>query len=622
LVAFPAEIIFKATDQVSGKIRRMGRGVNRTMRLMSASVNRLDRNINKLGGTASAAFGALGLAGGVFAVQRAMQSAIITGATFEQTLVNASAKFPGGIKRGTAAFNELEEAAADVGRTTVFTASEAAGGLNFLAMAGFNAKQSIAALPIVTKLAVVSQTDLAEATDIATDALGAMGLESDDAATKAANLNRVVDVMAKTTTTANTDMRQLFEAMKEGGPVAVKLGGDIETFAALAGELANAGIKGSNAGTTLKNVFLRLAAPTKEAAKVMKGLGVEAKDVATGNMRDVVDILGDLGGSLDGLGSADRAGVLDAIFGKIPIAGVNVLLQSGSDKLRDYRKRLEDAKGTADEMAKTMGDTVTASFKTLLSSVESVGIGFFKLNRGAISETIETATSWVRTVDDAIRSNQVLAQEIQGNLFNIIKGGGQIVGGFIVVMIGLKVAVFAARTAIMAYNITMGVFKGIMFVATVATKGFALAFKLVNLAMKANPIGLIITGVGLLGTAAILLISNWDKVGVFFTGLWASIISGVDNVVSVLSAISSPFKTIFEGVSGLKGSLSGILGGDDTPATPSAVSSPEARTARSIEERTQTNRTEITVSPAAGASAARTGPSVPGVTVLDTAGAF
>ena len=84
---FPASILFKAKDEVSGKVRRMGRSVSRSFKLMGASVNRLDRQLDRLGGRASGTLGLLGVGGAAFVAQRALQSAIITGADFEQTLV-------------------------------------------------------------------------------------------------------------------------------------------------------------------------------------------------------------------------------------------------------------------------------------------------------------------------------------------------------------------------------------------------------------------------------------------------------------------------------------------------------------------------------------------------------
>lgn len=611
MVAFPAEIIFKAKDQASGVVKTMGRNVNRTMRMMQARVDRFDASLNKLGGTAAGAFGALGMAGGIFAVQSAMRSAIVTGADFEQTLVNAAAKFPGEIRRGTESFLELQQAAEEVGRTTIFSASQAAEGLNFLAMAGFNAEKSIAALPVVTQLAIASQTDLGEATDIASDALGAFGLASDDATTQAANLSRIVDVMARTTTSANTDMRGLFETIKEGAPVATSAGQSLETFSALAGELANAGIKGSQAGTTLKNVFLNLSAPGTAAAAILKRLGVQTK-TASGDMRDVVDIFGDLGRSLDGLGTADRSGVLEQIFGKIPIAGVNVLLQAGSDRLRDYRKRLEDSEGAAAEMAHTMGDTIKASSKTFMSSVESVGLGLFGLNRGAIAETIESATIWVRTIDNAIRSNQELGQEMSGNLFDILKGGVQVLGGFVAGMVALKTAVFAVRSAIAVYNVALGTYKVVTIAAALATKGFSIAFNLANLAFKASPIGAIVGGVSLLVAGATALITNWSSVKEFFSNLWSGILSGLNFVMSALEGLG----LVGSGISGLSENISKA-----TQKTSASVSSPEARTARGVSHHVQTNRTEVTIADQTG-RASLTGPSVPGVRVIDTARAF
>jgi Phage-related minor tail protein. len=366
---FSVEAVFKAVDRMTAPVTRMQNRVGRLTRSMGRGFDKLNRSVGNF--TSSVKRSALAVTAAMVMSSAAMANVIGTGAQFEQTLVNAAAKFPGEIRKGTAAFQQLETAARRTGSTTEFSASQSAEALNFLAMAGFNAEASVAALPGVVDLATAAQVDLATATDVASDSLGAFGLMTKDATKLGANLARVNDVIARTTTSANTTVETLFETIKDGAPVATTAGATIETFAALAGELANAGIKGSKAGTTLKNMFLSLSAPGTGAAKILARLGVQTKD-ADGNMRDIVDILEDLNGSLDGLGTADRSGVLEGIFGKIPIAGVNVLLASGSDRLREYRKELEGASGASATMASVMRDTLQGRLNSLKSVVEGV----------------------------------------------------------------------------------------------------------------------------------------------------------------------------------------------------------------------------------------------------------
>jgi len=210
--------------------------------------------------------------------------------------------------------------------------------------------------------------------------------------------------MAKTSVTANTNLEQMFEAIKEGGPVATTAGASVETFSALVGKMADAGIKGSKAGTTLKNMFLKLSAPSNEAASVLRRLGIQTKD-ADGNLRDIIDIIGDLDKATGKLGTAEKTGVLEAIFGKIPIAGVNVLLNQGADNLRDYRNELLNAEGASGKMAATMRNTVAGSFKSLDSAIEGIKIGLFSLNKGPLKELLDNTTKWIRDNQPAIERN-------------------------------------------------------------------------------------------------------------------------------------------------------------------------------------------------------------------------
>ena len=333
--------IFQAVDRISGPLTRMTSSVNR---FANATERRLARVNKSLTATSDAITGgikattAAAAAGGA-----ALAKVTNTGADFEQQITNAAAKFPGMIRQGTEAFTQLADSARAVGATTEFSASQSAQALNFLAMAGFTAEQSVGALPRIVDFATASSLDLATSSDIASDALGQFGLVSKDAATQTANLARIMDVMSTTATSTNVTVDQLFESFKDAGPVATAAGASIETVSALAGQLANAGIKGSVAGTSLKSVFTRLQAPVGAATKVLRSLGIQTRD-SSGNMLDVVNVLDQIGTAVDKLGTADRAAVLKAVFGEEPIAAVNVLLSTGTEKITAYRKQLEKAR--------------------------------------------------------------------------------------------------------------------------------------------------------------------------------------------------------------------------------------------------------------------------------------
>lgn len=638
---YSIEAVFKAVDRVTGPVNRMQRSVGMMTRRMSAHVDILDKRLDRF--SASAKRGAAAVVAATAISAAALTGVVSTGAQFEQTLVAAAAKFPGEIQRGTEAFSRLEEAARRTGATTEYSASQSAEALNFLAMAGFDADASIAALPGVVDLATAAQVDLATATDVASDSLGAFGLMTKDASQLGKNLARVNDVIARTTTSANTTVEALFETIKEGAPVATTAGASIETFAALAGELANAGIKGSQAGTTLKNVFLTLSAPTAGAAKLLQRLGIQTQD-ANGDLRDVVDILGDLNGSLDGLGTAERSGVLEGIFGKIPIAGVNVLLASGSDKLREYRKTLEGASGAASKMAATMRDTVQGRINSLKSAVEGVSISLFSMTSGPLADVIDSTTEWVRANEKLIATNVGgFITGILSNMAAIVTWGKRIgiaVAVFLALTTALKtlVLVMTAVNLVMAANpivlITLGI---IALVAAIAALVYwwgdlMAAFKSAGPIVDGILAGLILLGgpIGWLIGAAGLIYRYWEPIKEFFADLWSGIVSSFDaaiaHIQAIIADITGGIASAMETVSGFGSRIAGFFGGGSAAAggdgaTGPQVVSPQERVARNIQETTTTTKAEVTIRDDTGRAELTGGALGPGLTLAST-GAF
>lgn len=569
---FSVEAVFKGIDKITAPVTRMQNRIGKFTRKAANDIKRLNKQTAFMGKSFKTALGVAGIAGGLFLMQSAMLSTIQTGIEFEQTLTNAAAKFPGEIRKGTAAFAELEKAARDIGATTEFTASQAAGGLNFLAMAGFNAEQSIAALPGVVDLATAASIDLATASDIATDSLGAFGLASKDANIQAKNLARINDVLAKTSTTANTDISQLFEAIKEGAPVATAAGQSLETFAALAGQMANAGIKGGTAGTTLKNIFVRLTTASGSAAKSLEKMGVAVSD-KKGNVRDAIDIFADLEKGLDGLGTAERSAVLENIFGRIPLAGVNVLLKTGAGRLREYRTELENSTDAAAQMAAVMRDTLQGQINTLKSSAEGLSLTLFTSLAPALSAGVEKLITIVRAVDGFLKANRdviPVVLEMAGNLLKVVA----VLGAF-------KLAIWG-----------------------------------VSLAMAVTPFGLVVAGLALLIAVLPVLLRNWDKVMDALRGsmrFWKEIfVKGIDKAKTAIKSfvdfiMNSPIGSIlrlyikaasigFKGIKAVGSALGiGAPGTDAIEPDERQIVSPDERMVRRIEESSSVSKTELRI---------------------------
>jgi TP901 family phage tail tape measure protein len=389
---------FRGKDEMSAAFKSMGAGANRFGKKASRSFKKAANDALSfkkiVGGVLTAGL----LQKGIGQLNRGIEGTIDNFIRFDHAATLAAAKFPEGIKRGTREFKELKKVARDVGATTQFTATQAAEGLDFLAMAGFDSKQAMESLPRIVDLATVANMDLARSTDIASDALGSFNLMTKDSAQLSKNLARINDVFAKTVVTANTDMEQLFETMKKSGPVVTASGHEIETFAAIAGKMASSGIKAGDSATAMKNMFLRLQAPVGKGATLLKKLNIQTQD-SSGNFRDIFDILEDFNKATREMGTAQRSAALDTIFGKRAIAGVSILLNEGSDSLRKYRELLKQAGGEAGKMSKDIRDSLQNRLESLNSAALELGFKFLDAFASKFPDGIDGAIAAVRKFD-------------------------------------------------------------------------------------------------------------------------------------------------------------------------------------------------------------------------------
>lgn len=590
---FSVESVFKAIDRVTAPVSRMRRGVarftrsvQRGFRAANRSVNTFGRTLNKVARTGRVALLGLGLAAGLI---------VVTGANFEQQIVNAAAKFAEGVARGSEEFKALERVAQRVGATTEFTAIQAAQGLDALAKAGFNAKQAMTALPGLVDLATAAQTDFNEASDIATRTLGAFSLKVKDATQLGKNLARVNDVMALTATTSKASMQAMIETIRDGGPVAESTGASIETFLALTGKLADGAIEGSKAGTTLKNMFLRLVKPVGEAKLLIKNMKVDIED-GNGNFLDMFDILAQVEKGLAKMGTRQKAATILTIFGLRAVAGTNKILKIGSKELIRYRDQLRGAGGASKRMADMMRDTLRGSALMMVSAFEGLQITIHKLKDSALRDLVDEITRVIRIVDEAVGANKDLATQLVDGVMRAVKGTLGVFGILVATFIVLKALILGVTAATALY--TVGLFAGKAALlsyrgALIGAKWAMIAF---NIASAANPIGLLILVVVGAIAAIVLFIKNWDRVV-------GAIKRGATIIKRVLSTLIKPFTDVFGGVKAIIGigRTLGLVGpsasGDEAPAAGggTGVVSPQARTAKSIEEHRTTSSAELTI---------------------------
>ena len=281
----------------------------------------------------------------------------------------------------------LRNLAKQMGSETAFSASECADAMNYLALAGYDTQEIYDTLPTVLNLAAAGGIDLASASDMVTDAMSALGMETSEADT-------MVDQMAKTASSTNTSVAQLGEGILTIGATARTVkGGTAELNTAL-GILANNGIKGAEGGTHLRNVILSLQNPTDKAASQMEALGVSVYD-SEGNMRSLNDILGDLNASMDGMTSQEKANIISQIFNKTDLSAVNALLGNTGDTWDELQQSIVNSGGAAQQMADTQLDNLSGQLTLLKSALEGLAISFGEILMPMVRSAVEKIQAFV-----------------------------------------------------------------------------------------------------------------------------------------------------------------------------------------------------------------------------------
>lgn len=335
------------------------------------------------------------------AVAGVTTAAIKTGKEFENSMsqVAATMGIDKATKDGLKNYQTLERAAKEMGESTAFTASEAAEGLNYLALAGYSADKAATALPYTLKLAGAGAMDLADASDMVTDAMSALNLEANNK-----NLSTFSDQLAKSASTTNTNVKQLGEAILTVGGTAANLkGGTAELNTAL-GILANNGIKGAEGGTHLRNMLSSLESPTEAAAKQLEKLGVNVYDTK-GNLRSLNDIFSDVQKSTKGMTNQQVDGILATLFNKRDLASARAMMKAAGDEFSKIEKTISDSAGACDQMYKTQLDNLEGDLALFTSALQGLGIEVYENIGGGVREGVQLATECIGDLNKAFKKN-------------------------------------------------------------------------------------------------------------------------------------------------------------------------------------------------------------------------
>lgn len=453
---FSLEAIFSAKDKLSAPMAKIRTGLSAFGKSAQGALGKANKAVDagmRGVGRFSSAIGVAGVAS-VAGLGFALRDVVEDGVQFERTMTFAAAQFPGMIRAGTAEFEALQRAAEEVGEATEFSAQEAAEGLTLLATAGLSAEQAIGALPKVVNFATASKVDFAEASDIANDAMGAFGLTTVDAAKNAKNMGRVMDVLTRAAADSTTNVPQLFEAIRMGGPIAKTAGASLEEFVGMTGVLAKVGLKGAEAGTAIRNAFLELGSPSSAATKGMQKLGVKIALTDKGAI-DMTKTIGRFAVASKKMTKAQKIQALGAVFGARTVGPFIALMDAGVDVIGEMTKGMQNATGTTEGMATIIQQDALGALKQFDSMISGVKLQVFQAIRPVLLDVVAATSSWVKANRELIKTKaSEWAIALRDNLPLIWMWAVRIGKGF-AVFAGFAVAVKVANTAVLAFEVSM-----------------------------------------------------------------------------------------------------------------------------------------------------------------------
>ena len=430
----------------------------------------------------------------------------------------------------------LRDKAREMGSKTKFSASEAAEAMNYMAMAGWKTSDMLSGIEGIMNLAAASGEDLATTSDIVTDALTAFGLTASDSA-------HFADVLAAASSNANTNVSMMGETFKYAAPIAGSLGFSVEDTAEAIGLMANAGIKSTQAGTSLRTIMTNLTGEVKICGASIGEVTIATTN-ADGSMRDLSDILADCRTAFGGLSESEKAAAAETLVGKNAMSGFLALMNAAPADIDKLSSAIAKCDGTSQSMADTMQDNLAGQLTILKSQLEELAISFGELLVPIIRSVVSAIQGFVdklNSMDEGTRKFILTIAAVVAALGPVL-----IVVGKVISAVGTIMTVVPKIAGV---------------INTVKT-----AFAALNAVMLANPIVLIIAAIAALVVAFIYLWNNCEGFRQFWIDLWNSI---KEAAVAAWEGIKSFFQSAWEAISttaqtiwnGLKDFFSGLWEG-------------------------------------------------------------
>lgn len=384
---------------------------------------------------------------------------------------------------------KLSAKAKQMGATTKFSATESATALKYMAMAGWKTNQMVSGLSGVMNLAAASGEDLGTVSDIVTDSMTAFGLKAKDS-------GHFADVLAKASSSSNTNVAMMGETFKYVAPLAGSMKYSIEDTATAIGLMANAGIKGSQAGTSLRSIITRLVKPPKDAATALNALGISTTK-ADGSMKPLRETMAELREKFSGLTESQKASYASSIAGQEAMSGLLAIVNASDSDFNKLQKAIDNSSGAAKKQADVMNNNLQGALYDLGSVAESVGIGIYEDIKTPLTKAVGVGTAQLRVLSNKLKKGGI-KEIVPKEAINTVENLGKV--AMVVGKGGVKV--LATSTKLLGDNMGvviplatsfMGAWAGVKVFNTASKEVTALttAFSALKTMEQANAITLV-----------------------------------------------------------------------------------------------------------------------------------
>lgn len=468
----------------------------------------------------------------------------------------------------------LSDKAKEMGAVTKFSASESAEALKYMAMAGWDTQKMLDGLPGVMNLAAASGEALGDVSDIVTDALTALGMKAEEA-------GHFADVLAQASSKSNTNVGLMGYTFKYVAPLAGSLGYSCEDLATAIGLMANAGIKGSQAGTALRSVLTRMAKPTKESANAMQALGVEITN-ADGSMKPLYDVMTQLRQSFSGLTENQKASYAAMLGGQEAMSGLLAIVNASDEDFNKLVEQINNADGAAEQMANTMQDNLSGQLTILKSTIEGISISFGEIMLPvvkAIVSGLQSFATWLNNTSETTKRVIAIIATVAATLGPALLIGSKLISGitrlrplisglgsaltFLTSPIGIVIAAVAALALAWATDFggmrdkTKEIMGSIKDIITSIVKAIKYAWDN-NIGGMRTIVETVFAAIELIVETALNVISGvFDMFAGIFTGDWKRFWNGLKTVLkSIIEAIKKVIQGFFNWIGeGIKSAI-------------------------------------------------------------------